>query len=462
MNNWVDSNCFFTVGKAIMNNVVMYRDIFEQKGPILYFLHALAYLISQTTFTGVYLIEIISCAVLLFIFYKTIQLFVKSDWILIVIPVIAAIVYSSRPFFMGDSAEELCLPCLALSNYFFTKALLNNQKLKRSEWFLIGISSGFVLWVKFSLLGYYIGFGIFAAIVYLKNKWIKDAVASVLMLVAGIGFISIPVFVYFVKNNALKDLFEVYFYDNLFLYSVNEGGNKLIEKAGFILNGINSFFYEYLMGGVVLFFGLMFLSLKNRKIFFLNLLTLFSLIFSIYSGGRNYEYYSFIFTVYFPFGFTLLCSVLNQTLNKKKPVRKGLKYAAEFACFVLCFSLAYVFSMNTYMLKYEKSSLPQYKFDEIISKEENPTLLDYGKLDGGFYTVSNIVPTCKYFCGLNIDYDEITKVQNYYVENALTDFVITRDEVLDEKYLDDYECADTQKFEYRKGYSFTYYLYKKK
>ena len=32
MNNWDDANCFFTVGKAVGNGEVMYRDIFEQKG----------------------------------------------------------------------------------------------------------------------------------------------------------------------------------------------------------------------------------------------------------------------------------------------------------------------------------------------------------------------------------------------------------------------------------------------
>ena len=46
LNDWDDPNCFFTVGKAMANGKILYKDIFEQKGPLLYMLHMLAYQIS--------------------------------------------------------------------------------------------------------------------------------------------------------------------------------------------------------------------------------------------------------------------------------------------------------------------------------------------------------------------------------------------------------------------------------
>ena len=45
----------------MFNGSVLYRDIYEQKGPLLYFVHGLAGLVSETNFIGVYLVEII-CA----------------------------------------------------------------------------------------------------------------------------------------------------------------------------------------------------------------------------------------------------------------------------------------------------------------------------------------------------------------------------------------------------------------
>ncbi len=54
--------------------LVPYRDLFEQKGPLVYALHALASLISRQTFLGVYLLEIISLTVYLVLMWKTILL----------------------------------------------------------------------------------------------------------------------------------------------------------------------------------------------------------------------------------------------------------------------------------------------------------------------------------------------------------------------------------------------------
>ena len=56
-NDWNDANSYFSVGKALMNGKVPYRDVFDQKGMYLYFLYGLAYLVSHTTFRGVFLVE---------------------------------------------------------------------------------------------------------------------------------------------------------------------------------------------------------------------------------------------------------------------------------------------------------------------------------------------------------------------------------------------------------------------
>ena len=48
-NDWVDGNAFFTMGKGIANGLP-YKDLFEQKGPLLYLIYALGYLISNDSF----------------------------------------------------------------------------------------------------------------------------------------------------------------------------------------------------------------------------------------------------------------------------------------------------------------------------------------------------------------------------------------------------------------------------
>ena len=56
-NDWWDANAFMTVGKGILKGIVPYRDLFEQKGPYLYFIYAASAVISNKTFIGAYFLE---------------------------------------------------------------------------------------------------------------------------------------------------------------------------------------------------------------------------------------------------------------------------------------------------------------------------------------------------------------------------------------------------------------------
>ena len=57
INIWDDANCLLTVGRAMRAGKVLYRDIYEQKGPLLYFAHWVAACVSEDSFFGVYLLE---------------------------------------------------------------------------------------------------------------------------------------------------------------------------------------------------------------------------------------------------------------------------------------------------------------------------------------------------------------------------------------------------------------------
>ena len=61
----VDQNCFLTVARAWLSGRLPYRDIFEQKGPLLYLLHIPAAAFPQTRFLGVYLVQAAAWVLLL-------------------------------------------------------------------------------------------------------------------------------------------------------------------------------------------------------------------------------------------------------------------------------------------------------------------------------------------------------------------------------------------------------------
>jgi len=114
-NDWVDTNASFTMGKAMMNGRVLYRDIFDQRGPLLYFLYGMGYLISHTTFIGIFIFEVLSFAIFLFFCYKSFNLYLDKHYSFIVLPLISFLVLNLRSFSHGGSPEEFCLPLLSFS-----------------------------------------------------------------------------------------------------------------------------------------------------------------------------------------------------------------------------------------------------------------------------------------------------------------------------------------------------------
>lgn len=176
-NNWDDPNSFFTMGKGMANGCIIYKDLFEQKGPLLYVMHAIAYIISNRTFIGIFLFEVLSFTVFLYFVAKIMSLYVRKVHALWGIPLISFVILSSYVFIAGDSAEEFCLPFLAISLYYLIDYYKNDypNPMSTKKVIINGIIAGCVLWIKYNLLGFWLGFAGFLCIGLLLNKKVKEA-----------------------------------------------------------------------------------------------------------------------------------------------------------------------------------------------------------------------------------------------------------------------------------------------
>ena len=59
----LDSACFFTAGKAIMNGMIPYVDFADSKGPLLWLIYGLGYILSNHDYIGVFWLSWISFSV---------------------------------------------------------------------------------------------------------------------------------------------------------------------------------------------------------------------------------------------------------------------------------------------------------------------------------------------------------------------------------------------------------------
>ena len=208
---------------------------------------------------------------------------------------------------------------------------------------------------------------------------------------------------------------------------------------------------------------------KDPRPFLLASLSFLCMTLGTYWGGWKISYYGLVFAVFIIFG-VLAIGQLLQLVRLDKLLGKltfGSRAIAALAlAAVVGITGLYVLqnNRNSYLMGTPKEEMPQYRFAEIINQEDDPSLLNYGFLDGGFYYAADIVPDCYFFCQLNVVAPGMFDIPRNQINEGAVDFVVTRDKHLEEYYKMDpshYDCVDTAAL-YFEGKMRTYYLYRLK
>ena len=170
-NDWMDANIFFTMGKSMLHGRVLYRDVFDHKGPVLYLLYGLAACVDNTGFGGVLLLETAAFAAFLWLGLRSAEAIcgraLHPAWT--ALP--AAAVAASRAFSHGGSAEELLLPLLAAALFGAVSTLRASRPMPLRRVVLHGFLAGCALWLKYTVLGFYLVWAVLLAVLYLRRGW---------------------------------------------------------------------------------------------------------------------------------------------------------------------------------------------------------------------------------------------------------------------------------------------------
>lgn len=429
-NDWVDVHCFLTMGKGLLNGLIPYIDLYEQKGPVLYFVYAIVALFSQRNMFGQFLLEVITFGLFLYYSAKIAEIYLgKSRLIYLILPILSATVVVGSSFSHGGSVEQSCLFMFTYGLYTVLLACHENRPLTFREALTNGIYAGMLLWIKYTMLGFYIGLCLFVLIWYLI--WIRNfkaLLATIGQFLMGLGIVTAIVLVFFLLVGGLDELYTCYFYNNIFLYP-NEDETPLFEKVTSYFDA--TMYYNYGVA-VLLHLGLIWLALriiKSPRDILACGLSFFALMFATYLG-KGYIYYGLVFSAFGVFGLIGIARVIQLIRLPKLFAKLTKNYALVYSLIIaLCFiPIAWnTFNEcpNTYLLSYDKEDLPTYKFAKIINQTEDASILNFGFLDGGFYHAADVLPTCRFFCTFNIDAPGMWETQYQHVREGSVDYVIT-------------------------------------
>lgn len=421
LNDWVDSNIYMSIGKSMLDGKVPYRDLYDHKGPFIFALHAIASIVSRTSFLGVWFIEIACAFFFLFYSFKSLSLFCNKH-ALFWLPLIALLTYTSLSFAHGDSAEELSLPFLAYAMWIGLNAIHNKKYPSTWQLIAIGITSGCIFWMKYTVIGLYIGWFIALAVFIPKDRKLKQIWSLVWKIALGVIISTLPWLLYFGINHSIEDWLKVYFFDNFQYYPTERTVNILFHIVIHLGLNIKDIFTYNASSIIFLIVGVVYLFFKKKiKYAYYFILLFISSYFITYAGNVRHSYAPLVFSVFLVCGFICIDALL---YNRLYPFITSRLW--KFLYLALFIVLLYVLSSNTYMLQYDKEDLPQYKFKAIIDQTPDAKVLMYKSMDTGVYTVCNIDPEFKYFFYPNLQNEELEMEQKLYITEKECDYAILR------------------------------------
>lgn len=213
----VDSSVFHYVASVMKNGGAIYRDTFDHKGPLLYFINYLGLYISY--YSGAWFLELVALLISNFFTYKTARLFCGK------IPSCFVVFLNSTAldicFFGGNFPECYALPCIAVSLYIFTDYFMN-QVINPVRLIVSGSLLACAFMLKPNTISLWIAFCIGVLVQKLYQKDFYNLINFIIYFLIGISVVIGPIFIYLLKMNTLSYFYETYFIFN-FRYSGDAG-----------------------------------------------------------------------------------------------------------------------------------------------------------------------------------------------------------------------------------------------
>ncbi len=515
MNDYCDINDFFSITDSMFHGLVLYRDIFEHKGPFLFVVYGLIHILGNSYFT-LYLFECIANALFVYFGTKTILLYDKDAGRIRTFLYALCLEFclcTSTTFMFGGTVEELYLWMSMYGLYVTLRCLKNEQYYSNRELVITGLLCGMLFWTKYALLGFYTGLAIYVVVWNIAQKNLTRLGKTILLFLGGFAISCVPTVIYCAITHSFGDMAHVYFVGNIFgkhgessymahFYALMNIIYKDIAVFLFIVSGavyllksertniklffatcfITAFiascclkvFWTYYPMPMQVFIPFGIIALKNMKTSFTNKVIITVLLVIIH--------------MFVSVEFGLISPLLGDKINPvwlKEHIRVLVNVFIPLLLLYFSYSCTNEVKLNTvrrlffcvctlsvcailgYGIRdpffFTEQQQPQIRFSEKIKQTDNANILIFGTYDFGFNKNSNTYPKIKYFCNMDLAEDDTESEQLGYIKNEIIDYIVTliKPDEFDEVIGTSYKLIDIAESYYYNGYTMRFYLYKK-
>ena len=386
-----DTAQFLTIGKAWYLGKIPYIDMFDHKGPFIFWIDMLGFMIGKGEKYGVAILQVIFMFFSVWAFYKISQLLYKNR-IYGCVVVMITLVAMKLNYVDGNTVEEYCIPFISWSIYEIILYYKNvDQELhspKRA--FFYGLTFGICFLTRITNF-IPVCMGIFLVILRLiYKKQYGNLLQNIVAGIVGAMVIVLPFLIYFYQKSALYECI----YGTL-LYNLEYANERKswLYTAGAM--DIRNYFFNYFISGVIFLSACISFVKKDYKMAVLYCATGI-LEQCLYLHGDNFGQYPLVCIAQIPISFNSVMSLSGEI----KPLEKLAMIGSSLIFFTFLtnnISLAAVAIdyRNSFKNKYERG---WERLIEQIPENENTDFVAYGGNEfKELYLLEKLMPCYKYF-----------------------------------------------------------------
>lgn len=219
-----DSGVFLYIGEQILDGKIPYRDMWDHKGPLLYYINALGLLIGQGQVWGLWILEYFSLGTAVYFSYKLLnQAFGR---VAAFVGVVSWLLNATLLQIGGNMTEAYTLPLQFLSLYLFWRSTHSKQPTR--YFFGIGIAFAAAFLLRPNNVGTHLSIMLYIAGTALISRHWRPFLQKLAVFLGGAALPMGLAFIYFASNHALVDLIDQLFLFNL-TYAAASYENRLIS-----------------------------------------------------------------------------------------------------------------------------------------------------------------------------------------------------------------------------------------
>lgn len=436
-----DSSMFLYFGRGISDGLVPYTDMFDHKGPILFFIEYFAVIVGQGNYSlGIWIVEILFLIGVTIYLYKT-SILLTSNKIISALSILLCSGLFILCYEGGNLSEEFALFFISGSLYTVSKIFLLGKE-SRINYFLIGVFGGITFFIRANMISLW---GVFCLYFLIQNcfeRQFKSLIRRIVFIFFGGISVVLAVLLYCLITGSLNDMI-----DQAFLMNISYSNTDIYTKysvASFFVGVLKQFSIPMLLAIFLINLLVSYNSFfPNQKKFHL-LIVVYAFInfYTVIMSGRTYLHYMTTQLGVVVLIVSVALSYLVKLINKKT------------MCYVaLIFISLVLFSPNVSAIKQRNI---QYNFVDTSEKKDLENISLYIKrntdsadsiyvhnLDANIYLMSNRYSNSRFFVLPAIDYSNFPLLSKEFKDSLAYNkpkFIVTRNDILSSKssntYLD--------------------------